>query len=300
MKLITGSRKDFFGNPRPDSTNPSHFDIGAIEFQGAILTPTLAMIAPSSGVRGDSPVSVILTGTNLTGTSAVNVSGTGITVSGITVVNSTTVQATFTIASNARLTARTVTVTTVAGTSHGVAFTVTGPSLAGISPASGCRGTTVPVTLTGAGLTGATAVKVSDTRVTVNSATVVNDSKVTANFVITASARLAAMTVRVSTLGRTTNNVAFTVTGPTLTSITPATGTHNTSMPVTLAGSDLQGATAITVSGTGVTCTVSSSTATSISGNCDITNGPRHTARNVTATTPNGTTNTLNGAFTVN
>ncbi len=293
-------RKDFFGNPRPDTTNPSHFDIGAIEFQGVIRTPSLTRIAPGSGVRGDSPVSVALTGTNLAGTSAVNVSGTGITVSGITIVNSTTVKATFTIASNARLTARNVIVTTAAGTSNGGAFTVTGPSLAGISPASGLRGTTVPVALTGAGLTGATAVKVSDTRVTVNGATVVSDSKVTAKFVITASARLGAMTVHVTTPGGTTNNVTFTVTEPTLTSIAPATGTHNTSVPVTLAGSGLQGATAITVSGGGVSCTVSSITATSISGNCNITNGARHTARNVTATTPKGTTNTLNGAFTVN
>jgi hypothetical protein len=26
---------DFFGHPRPDPANPTHFDVGAVEYQGA-------------------------------------------------------------------------------------------------------------------------------------------------------------------------------------------------------------------------------------------------------------------------
>ena len=147
---------DFYGNPRKVAGNP--VDVGAIEYQLVILKPTLSSISPSSGVRG-STVAVTLTGTNLAGTSAITVSGGGVTVSGITNVNATTVTATFTIASNAGLSAKTVSVTTPGGTSGTVSFTVTAPTLSSISPVTGVRGTSLSVTLTGAGLTGATAVK---------------------------------------------------------------------------------------------------------------------------------------------
>jgi hypothetical protein len=39
---------------------------------------------------------------------------------------------------------------------------------------------------------------------------------------------------------------------------------------------------------------------TTVNASCAITAGAAHTARNVTATTPIGTTNSLTGAFTVN
>ena len=101
---------DFFGTAR--KTN-NHVDAGAVEFTGGVVVaaPTLTSIAPAAGARG-AAVPVTLTGTNLTGTTAVTVSGTRITVSAITVVNPTTVTATFTIAGNAALGARTVSVTT--------------------------------------------------------------------------------------------------------------------------------------------------------------------------------------------
>jgi hypothetical protein len=40
-------RTDFFGNPRPETPNATTFDIGAIEFQGVVATPTLTSIAPN-------------------------------------------------------------------------------------------------------------------------------------------------------------------------------------------------------------------------------------------------------------
>ena len=134
---------DFLGNPRPDPSNPTRFDVGAFEFQGAVAAPTLTSISTTSGLRGTS-VNVTLTGTNLSGTQSVNVSGAGVTVSNLADVNQTTVTATFTISNTAALTARNVTITTSGGTTGSVTFTVTGPTLASINPTSGQRATVYP------------------------------------------------------------------------------------------------------------------------------------------------------------
>ena len=295
-------RTDFFGNARPDPNNPNHFDVGATEFQGVVLAPALSSISPASGYRAH-VVSVTLTGTNLTGTTAINVSGTGITVSGLTVVSSTTITATFTVSNTASVSARTVTVTTGGTNSNGVTFSVLAPTLASIAPASGVRGSSVPVTLTGAGLTGASAVNVSGAGITVTGVTVVSDTQVTATFTITATAGLTARNVSVVTPGGTTGNVTFTVTAPpapTLTSIAPNTGVRGTAVPVALTGTNLTGATSLTVSGTGVTVsgfTVTSSTTATAT--FTITTGATLSARTVTITTPGGTataTFTVQGA----
>jgi len=286
---------DFFGNARPDANNPNHFDVGAIEYQGVVPAPTLASISPVSGNRGH-VIPVTLTGTNLTGTTAINVSGTGVTVSGLTVVNATTITATFTISNTATLSARTVTVTTGGTNSNGVTFTVTAPTLTSIAPTSGVRSSSVPVTLTGTGLTGATAINVSGTGVTVSGLTVVSDTQVKATFTITATAALTARNVSVVTPGGTTGNVTFTVTAPpapTLASIAPNTGVRGTAVPVTLTGTNLTGATTLTVSGTGVTVsgfTVTNSTTATAT--FTITTGATLSARTVTITTPGGTATT--------
>ena len=292
---------DFLGNPRPDPSNPTRFDVGAFEFQGAVAAPTLTSISPTSGLRGTS-VNVTLTGTNLSGTQSVNVSGAGVTVSNLADVNPTTVTATFTISNTAALTARNVTITTSGGTTGSVTFTVTGPTLASITPTSGQRATSVPVTLRGAGLTGATAVNVSGGGITVSGLTVVNDSTVTATFTVGAGAALTGRTVSVTTPIGTTNTVQFTVTVasvPTLTSISPTSGARGTTVPITLTGTNLNGATAVTTSGGGVACTISGTpTATTVNASCVITAGAGLTTRNVSVTTPVGTA-TLTGSFTV-
>jgi hypothetical protein len=156
------------------------------------------------------------------------------------------------------------------------------------------------VTINGSGFSSATGVTVSGTGVGVTAFHVVSDTQITATFNIAANAGLGNHNVTVVVPGGNTGTLPFTVQGATLTSISPTTGLHNTTVPVTLNGSNLSGATAVTMNGGGITCSVTGSTATTISANCSITNGAAHTARNVTATTPAGTTNTLNAAFTVN
>jgi hypothetical protein len=263
--------------------------------------PTLTNIVPNTGARGTS-FGVTLNGTNLTGAAGLTGVGGGIAVTGFAV-NSTGTQitATFTVSTTAGLTARTITVTTPGGTSNAVTFTVVGPTLTSITPASGVRGTSFTVTFSGTNLTGTTAVN-AGAGIGVSAVTVVDNSTVTATFAIAGgtTTALGNRNVSVITNGVTTNNVTFTVQGATLASISPATGLHNTSVPVTLTGTSLAGATGVTIAGGGVTCTVTGSTSTTVSANCAITNGAARTARNVTVATPIGNSNTLTGAFTVN
>ena len=217
---------DFFGNLRKSN---NAVDAGAVEFAGATAAaPTLASIAPSSARRGQA-VSVTLTGTNLTGATAVTVSGTAanaIAVSNLVVVNDTTITATFTIQAGAAITGanatHAVSVQTPGGTSNTVSFTVFGPAVASITPASGKRGTTVPVTITGTGLNGATSVTApppaggGPNGLTI-SAPVVNaaGTQLTVNVTISGTAGLSTRNVRVATPGGTTPvnaAVTFTVT----------------------------------------------------------------------------------------
>jgi hypothetical protein len=85
---------------------------------------------------------------------------------------------------------------------------------------------------------------------------------------------------------------------PTLSGISPASGVRGTSVPVTISGTNLTGATAVTISGTGVSHGALTVTATTITTTFTITPGALLTARNVTVTTPGGTA-TLTGAFMV-
>jgi hypothetical protein len=294
---------DFFGNAR--KTNNA-VDIGAIEFTGAAVgAPTLTSISPATHTRGGAGFTVTLTGTNLTGANAVTVTrpgggAVGITVTNVTAVNATTVTATFTISATANQSARNVSVTTTGGTSNTVPFSIVAPVLGSVTPNAGLRGTSVPVTLNGSGFSSATGVAVSGAGVGVSNFTVVSDTQITATFNITTTAGLGNHNVSVVVPGGNTGTLPFTVQGATLTSISPTSGAHNTTVAVTLNGSNLSGATAVTMNGGGITCTVTGSTASTISANCAITNGATRSARNVTATTAAGATNTLTGAFTVN
>jgi len=213
---------DFFGNPRPDSTNPNCFDVGAVEFpggaagrcsSGSLPRPTLASISPNNGLRGTS-VTVTLNGTDLETVQSVT-AGNGITVN-ITATSQTTITATFTISSTATIGAHNVFVTTLGGNSNPLngAFTVVAPTLTSISPTSGSRGTQVAVTITGSNLAGATGLTGLGTGVTVAPGTFsATATTVKATLSIAANAPTGASNIRVTTAsnGNSTNTVAFTV-----------------------------------------------------------------------------------------
>jgi hypothetical protein len=232
---------DFFGNPRPDPSLTSRFDIGAVELQGKATgqkVPVLTSIAPNTGVRGTT-VSVTLTGTGLTDVTGVN-AGDGINVTTLTVISDTTVTALLQIPSTATLTTNapiSVTDGVTGITSNNLSFTVTAPPTptltAPITPNTGVRGASVPVTLNGTNLTGATAVTVSGGNVTVSGITVnAAGTQLTATFAIARGAALGARNVTVTTLAVAASNAeTFTVLGATatFTGPTPALNTGGTS-----------------------------------------------------------------------
>ncbi|MBJ2143629.1 IPTL-CTERM sorting domain-containing protein [Delftia acidovorans] len=229
---------------------------GAADQFTYVATPTVTSISPTSGPQAGG-TTVTLTGTNLGGATAVTfgaTAATGFTVNSATQITATAPAGTGTVD---------VRITTAGGTSTTSAadqFTyVPAPTVTSISPTSGPQAGGTTVTLTGTNLSGATAVTFGATAATgftVNSAT-----QITA----TAPAGTGTVDVRITTVGGTSATSAadqFTyVPAPTVTSVSPASGSSIGGTTVTLTGTNFTGATAVTFGGTAATgFTVNSAT----------------------------------------
>ncbi|MEV0363741.1 beta strand repeat-containing protein [Nocardia fusca] len=242
-----------------------------------VAVPTLTTLVPSSG-PATGGTTVVLTGTGLTGATAVTFGGTPAT--SFTVNSATQITA---VAPAGSGTVQ-VTVTTVGGTSNGLAYTyIPVPTLTTVVPNVGpvTGGTTV--VLTGTGLTGASAVTFGGTPAT--SFTVNSATQITA----VAPAGSGTVQVTVTTAGGTSNGVAYTyVAVPALTTVVPNVGPVSGGTTVVLTGTGLTGATAVTFGGTPATSfTVNS--ATQITAVAPAGTGTVQ----VTVTTAGGTTNGL-------
>jgi hypothetical protein len=179
-----------------------------------------------------------------------------------------------------------------------VEFAVPAPTLTAITPNSGVQGTTVSVTLTGTNFTAGSNVVITPSTGITQSGATFSATSITTSFQIAGNAPTTARTVTVGTSGGTTAGVTFTVIAkppaPTLTSITPNTGTRGNTVAVTLVGSNFSSAgLGVNVSGSGVTATnVTFVDATHVTANlvidpsASLNNGG---ARNVTVTTAGGT-----------
>jgi hypothetical protein len=259
-------------------------------------TPTLNAISPARGMRNTTALPVKLTGSLLNGATAITVTGGGITVGAINVMSSNEVDTTFTIAANAALGTRNVSITTPGGTSNFVTFEVVAPTISSVAPNKSVRGVTnLPLTFTGIGLTGATAFTATPSAgFTLSALTVVNDTTVTANLTITSTAALGVHNISITTPDGLTNTVPFTVLTSTLSGISLPSGLRGTNFAVTLTGTNLTGASAVTVSGTGVSVgpitVVNDSTLTTT---FMIAPNAPNTARTVAVVTPAGTTNPI-------
>ena len=218
--------------------------------------PSLNSISPAGGAQGGT-VNVTLKGQNFIPGATINVpSGpTGFTVSNLVVVSSTTITATFAIAGNSPLGADTISVTTNAGTSGSVPFSVVGPpTFTSIMPSVGAQGSTVAVTLTGTNFISGSPVTISfpcspapcSSGITPNNVVVQSSTVITATFVISSTATLGPQDVTITQSGLTVPTppqsfVTFTVNLPTplLTSISPVGGTlGNSALTVTLTGTN--------------------------------------------------------------
>jgi hypothetical protein len=164
-----------------------------------------------------------------------------------------------------------------------VAALAAGPTVTSISPTTGTTVGGTSVTITGTNLTGATAVTIGGVAAT--GLTVVNATTITAT---TPAHAAGAVDVAVTTPGGTgtgTGLYTYGAAGPTVTSISPTTGTTAGGTSVTITGTNLTGATVVTIGGvaaTGLTV-VNATTITATT--------PAHAAGavDVAVTTPGGT-----------
>ena len=251
--------------------------------------PTLTGISPASGSTAGG-TKVTLTGTNLSGATGVSFGGTGAAIdsdSGTQI----------TVASPAGKDTVNVTVTTKGGTSGAVQFTYKvppppppgHPTVTGISPASGSTAGGTKVTLTGTNLSGATGVSFGGAagKITSDSGT-----QITA----TSPAGTGTVNVTVTTKGGTSGAARFTytVSAPTLTGISPASGSTAGGTKVTLTGTNLSGASGVGFGGTGAAIDSDSSTQITVT-------SPAGTAGtvNVTVTTPGGTSGAVHFTYAV-
>jgi hypothetical protein len=210
--------------------------------------PSVSGFSPGSGSPG---ASVTVTGSNLAGATSVTFNGVA---AAFSVVSGSQLAATV----PAGATSGPVTVTTpVATAASAASFTVAGavpaPSITSLSPTSGPVGTSV--TITGANLTGASAVGFNGTAATTFA--VVSATTVTA----TVPAGAATGPVSVTTPGGTaTSPGSFTVTAsaPTISGFSPTSGKAGTA--VTIAGTGFTGASSVKFNGKAATFTVVSST----------------------------------------
>ncbi|WFT91393.1 IPT/TIG domain-containing protein [Bradyrhizobium barranii] len=248
-----------------------------------VATPAVTSLSPTSGPAAGGTV-VTITGTNFTGVTAVSFGGTA--AAGFTFNSATSITATSPAGAAGAVDVR---VTTPGGTSAISAadqFTYAGPpSITSISPTGGPLGGGTIVTITGANLSGATAVTFGATAAagfTVNSAT-----QITA----TSPAGAGTVDIRVTTVGGTSamsaaDQFSYAAT-PAVTSVAPNAGLLAGGTSVTITGTALSGATAVKFGTTNATSfTVNSATSiTAVSpagaGTVDIT-----------VTTPGGTSAT--------
>lgn len=252
--------------------------------------PTVTSIAPTAGPLAGA-TTVTITGTGLTGISAVSFGGTpGTAVTPVSATSATAV-------SPAHIAgAVDVLVTTPGGTSTAVAgdlFTYTAaPVVTSVSPATGSSAGGPVVTITGTGFTGATAVAFTATPAT--AFTVVSDTSITAT---TPAHSAVGVDVRVTTPGGQSGIVGGDVytyvatAQPTVTSISPTTGSTSGGTTVTITGTALTGTTAVSFGGTPATgvVVVNATSVTAVS--------PAHSAgtADVTVTTPGGMSATVAG-----
>ncbi|MFJ7200668.1 MULTISPECIES: IPT/TIG domain-containing protein [unclassified Streptomyces] len=195
-------------------------------------------ISPNQGSTGGG-TTVTITGTNLSGATAVHF---GSKLATITANTATSVTA---ISPSGAGTVN-VTVTTPGGTSNPLAFFYVGaPFKSGLSPVSGVTAGGNVVTINGTGLSTATAVNFGTVSAT---PTVVNDSQLT----VTVPAGLAAgpVGVSVTTAGGTNNGLSYTyVDGPTIGTLTPASGPASGGTAVTIPGTSLTTTQSVTFGG---------------------------------------------------
>ncbi|MFG2533252.1 beta strand repeat-containing protein [Streptomyces sp. NPDC048516] len=241
------------------------------------MAPVVTSVSPTQGAPAGG-TNVTITGSGFTGATMVRFGPNGTT---------------FVIVSDTQITAKTpagtgtvqVTVTAPTGTStQNVFFTYApAPVLTTLTPTSGPTAGGNVVTITGTGLSGATAVKfgVNPGVVLTNTATQIT---------VIAPAGAGTVNVTVTTAGGTSNALAYTyvaVPVPAISSLSPTSGPTGGGNVVTINGTNLSGATSVLFGGSPATILTNTATQITVS-------APAGTGTvNVTVSTAGGTSNAL-------
>jgi len=241
---VLGTRNVSVNNPTPGggtATLTNGFSLG-------LSGPTLTSITPTSGERL-ATLNVIFTGANFVNGATTVSLGPDITINSVTVNSSTSLTANVTIASNAVLGLRDVSVTNpepgggTATLTNGFNVLNPAPSLTSLAPTSGNRGETLNVILTGSNFIFGSTVNFGG-NVTVNSTIVNSSTQITANISIATIAATGVRDVTVTNAApggdTSTLTSGFTVTNPApaLTSAAPNSAFQGQTLNVVLAGSN--------------------------------------------------------------
>ncbi|WP_340373789.1 IPT/TIG domain-containing protein [Streptomyces sp. SS7] len=251
------------------------------------MPPVVTSVSPTQGPTSGG-TTVTITGTSLTGATAVRFGSAN--------------ASSYTVNSSTRITAVTppggagavpVTVVSPSGSSNttvSFTYTVVLPSVTGVSPVSGPTSGGTAVTLTGANLSGATAVRFGAANAA--SFTVTSPTQITA---VSPPGSPGAVPVTVTTPAGTSaaspGAYYFYAPAPVLSEISPGAGPAAGGASVTLSGQNLSNATAVQFATSGSVFTVLSST------EIVATAPPGLGTVSVTVTTPGGSSNPLAYAY---
>lgn len=221
--------------------------------------PIVEDVAPPPILTQGFPLDLTITGQNLAGLDATNVtvSGTGITVSGVTAaLDGTQIDVSLDVAIDASLGTQALIISSeLGGAVLQLSVRRPAPIVTELSPGAGEVGAVVPITITGANLTGAALIITSGASgqggVAVTDVVTVDDATLTATLTIDGALtpesepRLLILT---SESGQTTAEFFIVAPGvPTLTSIRPGAGEPGETVDVELRGLNLTGATLSTL-----------------------------------------------------
>ncbi len=289
-------------------TNP---DTGSASCTGCFTVnvgPTTTSMNPSSGSQGAGPGDGTVTGTNFVSGATVSFSGTGITVNSTTFNSATQLTVNATIAQNAATGARDVIVTNPdggRGTCTGCFTVVAGPTVTSTNPSSRGQGATNQnIAITGTNFANGAIASFSGTGITVNSTTFNSSTQVTANITVAGNATTGARNVTVTNLntGNGSCTGCFTVNpAPTVTSTSPSSSPRNTTLTVTVIGTNFQSGATVSFNSNKITVnTVTFTDSSHLSVNITIANGGGAVGLyTVTATNPDAGTGSCTNCFQV-
>ena len=290
----TGARDVSVTTPGGTFTLPKCFTVQQTQ-------PTITSVNPDQD-RQAARLNVTISGTNFSGASELRL-GTGIAVDNFTVLNSNQIAAKISIAADAAAGTRDVSVITASGVCvlpNGFTVKQALPAITSISPNQDRQAATLNVSINGTNLIGTSELRLGP-GIAVNTFTVLSSNQIAANITVAPDAAAGTRDITVTTPGGSfTLAKAFTTQQalPTLTSLNPDQGNQDARLNITIAGTNLTGASEVGF-GTGIVVdSFSILSSSQMSAAISLLSGAAIGARDVSVTTPGGSF-TLPNSFTV-